>query len=148
MSHTRTYPIEASDLKRLDRQRSEITRLLSPEDLAGSYSTAMGKLATLKIILETGVFGPNHTHELQCLGVILGDVFVQELNFRWIMVSDELGITPAITHNNNELTFFPLTMISKRIERGETVDITALYKQLSGKIKQLISEQDRELCEV
>jgi len=140
MTNTQFHPLTKNDLKHLDFQRDEITRHLSDDDKSGAYATAMGKLTTLKILLDTNIFNAEHTHELQCMGVILGDIFVLENNFRWVIAEDHYGRTPAIVHNNEQLTFFPVTMISKRIERGEKVDIVKLYRKLCNQINSLIAD--------
>ena len=70
----------------------------------------------------------------------MGDICVQDLGFKWIQVEDETDTDPALQFQDTSLIIFPLTMISKRIERGETVDIYDLYESLKEKVKEIISE--------
>lgn len=56
------------------------------------------------------------TCELQCLGIVLGDAFVQELKMEWVMVEDDGGRDPAVQPAGTTIILYPLTMISKRVE--------------------------------
>ena len=59
------------------------------------YKTAAGKLGTIRAILQGGIFKRDQTYELQCLGVVLGDAFVQDLGMEWIMETPT-GITASV----------------------------------------------------
>lgn len=131
-------PLSKQDIAALDAQRQLIRHFLSPRDLQDKYPTAVGKLGTLRALLEARRFRPEQTYELQALGVVLGDVFVQEMGFKWVMVSDEYGRDPALQYQDSPILLFPLTMIAKRIERGETVDAFALYEGIAEQARQRI----------
>ena len=70
--------------------------VLGNEDSKRKYKTTAGKLGTICAVLQGGVFKPEQTYELQCLGIILGDAFVQELGMAWIIVEDDYGRDPAV----------------------------------------------------
>lgn len=114
------------DHQRLDDQREVVTRYLT-EESKPKFETAPGKLGTLRALLEAEVFQPDQTYELQSMGIVFGDVFVQDMGFSWVMVEDEYGRDPAIKYQDTSIILFPLTMISKRVERGEDVDVFDLY---------------------
>jgi hypothetical protein len=63
---------------RLVAQRQVIERYLAPQSKA-HYETSAGKLGLLRALLEQRIFTAAQTCELQCMGIILGDVFVQEM---------------------------------------------------------------------
>lgn len=73
-------------------------------------------------------FKKDQTYELQSLGVVFGDVLVSELPLRWVMVTDEFGTDPTLRLKNTTLQVNALTMISKRVERGERVDLADLLR--------------------
>jgi hypothetical protein len=133
-------PLTATDEQRLEKQRQVITQYLSPEDLKTKYPTAAGKLGTLRALLTARLFSPKQTYELQSLGVVLGDVFIQDLGFHWVMVEDEHGKAPAIRYQETSILLFPLTMISKRIEKGEDVDVFDLYNGIANEVEKLIKK--------
>lgn len=94
------------------------------------YNTLNGKLKLLDIIIKSNWINKTEKLKLQCLGITLGDALVQDLGFNWIEIEDEHGVDPAIKYGNTSLILFPLTMISKRIENDEFVDIFKLFEQL------------------
>jgi hypothetical protein len=125
------------DQKRLRDQRAVVEAQLGTEDAKQKYQTAAGKLGTLRALLQTGVFKRDQAYELQCLGTVLGDAFVQELGVEWIIVEDEHGRDPAVRMPGTSIILFPLTMISKRIERGEQVDVFELFNGVVTEVEEL-----------
>jgi hypothetical protein len=66
----------------------------------------------------------------QSLGIVFGRVLANEIGLEWVMVSDEYGCDPALRYPSSTTLLFPLTMISKRIERGERPDVQGLFDQI------------------
>jgi hypothetical protein len=130
-----------SDLKTLQEHRHVVERLLSEYDLRDKYPTAAGKLGTLRALLQAHRFASSQTYELQCMGIVLGDAFVQDMGFHWVMVSDELGRDPALQYRNTSVLIYPLTMLSKRVERREEVDVFDLYNSAASKAQELIDAE-------
>lgn len=124
-----------ADEKRMEDQRAVIKRFVGSEDSKRKYETAAGKLGTIRAILQGKFFKPDQTYELQCLGIVLGDALVQEMKMEWIMVEDEYGRDPAVRMPGTTIILFPLTMISKRIERGEQVDVFDLFNSSVDQIE-------------
>jgi len=56
---------------------------------------------------------------------------------RWVTVEDEYGRDPAVELPGTTILVFPLTMISKRIEQGEEVDIYDLFDGLCTKVREM-----------
>jgi len=128
-----------TDEQRLRDQRAVVERFLGNEDSRQKYGTAAGKLGTIRAVLDAGIFGRDQTYELQCLGVVLGDAFVQELGMEWIMVDDAYGRDPAVRMPKTTIILFPLTMVSKRIEQGERVDVFDLFNGVAAQVDGLSS---------
>jgi hypothetical protein len=129
--------LNEADQKRLRDQRAVVERYLGNEDSKEKYKTATGKLGTIRAIVQGNVFKPEQKYELQCLGIVLGDVFVQDMGMEWIMVEDEYGRDPAVRLPNTTIILYPMTMISKRIERGEKVDVFELYSGAAVQVEGL-----------
>ena len=128
-----------TDLKRLAEQRTVVTRYLDDAGLQ-KFQTPAGKLGTLRALLEAKTFRSDQTYELQCMGIVLGDVFVQDMGFHWVMVADEHGRGPAVQYQDTSVILFPLTMISKRIEANESVDVFELYNGVAARVEELIAK--------
>jgi len=71
------------------------------------------------------------------MGVVFGDTFVKQFGFHWVIVKDKYGRVLAIRYKNTSIILFPLTRISKRIERGEKVDVFRLFHGLAAKIREI-----------
>ncbi|HUG66484.1 MAG TPA: DUF3806 domain-containing protein [Pirellulaceae bacterium] len=126
-----------ADQTRLRDQRGIVERYLGNEDSKQKYKSAAGKLGTIRAILQGDVFKREQTYELQCLGIVLGDALVQEMGMEWIMVEDEYGRDPAIQMPKTTIILYPMTMISKRIERGENVDVFELFNSVAVQVEEL-----------
>jgi hypothetical protein len=131
-----TSPTEA-DLQRLREQRAVVEKFLGDEGSRQKYQTAAGKLGVIRGILQARAFKADQSYELQCLGVVLGDVFVQDLKMEWVTVEDEHGRDPAVRLPGSTIILYPLTMISKRVERGETVDVFDIYNSAANQVEEL-----------
>jgi hypothetical protein len=129
--------LNEADQKRLRDQRAVVEKYLGNDDSKGKYKTAAGKLGTIRAILQANVFKPDQKYELQCLGIVLGDAFVQDMGMEWIMVEDEYGRDPAVRLPNTTIILYPMTMISKRIERGDKVDVFELYNGTAAQVEGL-----------
>jgi len=127
-----------ADRMLLREQRAVVEKILGDnEDSKRKYQTAAGKLGTIRAILEAGLYKPDQTHDLQCLGIVLGDAFVLDLGMEWIVVEDEYGRDAALRMPNTSIIIYPKTMISKRIERGEEVDVFDLYNYTAEQVEAL-----------
>ena len=72
-----------------------VEKLIADQNSRQNYQTAAGKLRTIRAILDAGSFKPDQTYELQCLGIVLGDAFVQDLKMEWARVEIAPGQDPA-----------------------------------------------------
>ena len=118
-------PLDASDSERLDAQRTWVGGHLA-EDSRKSFSDVATKLAVIQAVLDNGWATADQTWHLQALGVVFGDILAELLSVPWVVVEDEYGRDPALLLREGPVLAFPLTMISKRVEAGETVDVTDL----------------------
>jgi hypothetical protein len=137
------HPLGPEDEARLREQRAVVERLFEgDDDTLRKYATSSGKLGVLRAALGGNVFQPSQTYELQCLGIVLGDVLASELGMVWRMVEDEHGRDPCLVIDGTSIVLFPLTMISKRIERGEQVDVFDLFNGVADDVGPLKADPD------
>ncbi len=133
-----------SDLNRLKDQRAVVEKFLADENSRQKYRTAAGKLGTIRAILDAKAFKPSQTYELQCLGIVLGDAFVQEMKMEWVMVEDQDGRDPAVQLPGTSIILYPMTMISKRIERAEKIDVFDIFNGVAAKVDEMQKEAGRK----
>lgn len=132
-------PLSETDLQNLEAKRRWV-REHYERDAEAKYQKLSGKLALLSAILSNGWIQPDETLKLQCLGISFGDALAQLMGLEWRMVVDEYGRDPALIQPGTSIVLFPQTMISKRIENGERVDVHELFKSTCNTIQALQSE--------
>jgi NAD-dependent SIR2 family protein deacetylase len=74
-------------------------------------------------------------------GVTFGDALAQRFAVSWVAVQDDQGRDPALVLEGTSILVFPLTSISKRVERGEQVDVYELFESACRTIERLRPEQ-------
>jgi hypothetical protein len=119
-------PLSETDTAHVEKQRSWVRDHYTPET-RGQYESLEGKLTLLETIMKEGWVGPRETWKLQSLGITFGDALAQKMGLSWIVVEDQYGRDPALHEPGTSILVFPLTTISKRIERGEAVSVRDLF---------------------
>jgi hypothetical protein len=135
----RFEPLNARDIANLEAKRSWV-RDHYDETARHKYDAVEGKLRLLDTILRNKWIAPDETLKLQCLGITFGDALAQKIGVTWLAVEDDDGRDPALALEGTSIRIFPLTMISKRIERGENVDVYELFENACRTIEQLRSD--------
>ncbi len=120
-------PLNPDDAANLEAKRKWV-REHYDETARHEYETLHGKLRLLDTILRNKWVEPTETLKLQCLGIAFGDALAQKLGLQWVAVEDEYGRDPALSQMGTSLLVFPMTSISKRIERGEEIDLNRLFE--------------------
>ena len=116
------------DRTRLDQQRAVVGAAAKQRYGTPALTKTLTDLRVLQRLIDDRAFGRTQTYELQSLGVVFGDVLASQLPLRWVMVTDEYGTDPILRFKNTTVQINALTMISKRIERGEEVNLTELLR--------------------
>ncbi len=80
--------------------------------------------------------GADETWKLQALGIVLGDVLATVTGAHWVEAVDEAGTDPALRFGGPDDVAFPMTMISKRVEAGQDVDVLELFRVVATGIEE------------
>ena len=139
----RVTKLEAADIANLESARHWVREHFEP-DAQRKYQLVQEKLRLLQSILDAGWINPTETAKLQSLGVAL-DALAQELHMEWVMVEDDAGCDPALKMPGTTVILFPLTMISKRVESGDTVDVADLFAKVVERTRELAARPDYRL---
>ena len=124
----RFSPPTLEDTKRLASQWLSASKL-AEEEFSRPLDQSQADLATIQRLLDDDVVDRGK-YSLQCLGVALGRVMIRNIQgLDWWMVEDEFGRDSCLRYLDTTIQVNPLTMISKRVERGETVDVANLFEQ-------------------
>jgi hypothetical protein len=126
-----------ADVDRIARQLMHAGALLN-DALHASLDGSRKDLALIQRILDSKTIEPEAEYTLRALGMAFGRVFIEHHSgYDWWMVEDEDGRDPAIRFENTWLLAFPETMILKRVEEGEAIDVRDLFEQLSREMRKL-----------
>jgi len=126
---------DAQDLARLQRGRMLIERYLANDDARSKFQTVPGKLGALRAIMKIETIRPGKKDLLDALGIVLGDTFVQDMGFHWVVLGDALGSHLAIRYRRSNIFLDPLTMIARRVQHGEQIDVLDLYNEAAADVE-------------
>jgi hypothetical protein len=116
------------DEDRLNKQRQVVLLALKEKLGVSVLKKDQSDIQLIQKILDEKLFNSSQTYELQSLGVVFGDVLAKELGLHWEMITDEYGNDPTLRYEKSAYNFNALTMISKRVEGGEKVDVHRLFE--------------------
>jgi hypothetical protein len=126
-----------SDKVQLDRQRAVIALVAKQKYGSSGLTKTAADLPILQRLIDDNTFSKTQTFELQSLGIAFGDVLVSELPLHWMMITDEYGTDPTLRYKDKPVNINALTMISKRLERGEAVNLVQLLQVTRDQLRQL-----------
>jgi hypothetical protein len=130
----RFHALSDSDRSLLSRQR-EIARELARRHVGTRLSgSSRDDLRVLQELLDKEVILPEQTAELQALGVALGDVMAEQLGLDWVVFEDELGRSRALRLRETEVVIFPVTMLSKRVEKRVPFRVEELWSKTESTV--------------
>lgn len=120
--------LSREDSEQLNRQRALIAAAAKRRYGTVALTRTRNDLPVLQKLIDERVFSKFQTYQLQCLGVAFGDVLASELPLRWVMITDDYGTDPTLRYKHASTNLNALTMISKRVERGEAVNLSELIR--------------------
>lgn len=130
-----------SDLTNEDFERLDAQRRLIRTEVRARYGAPLGAdrraFGSLQQLLNDKAFSADQKFELQSIGICWGDVLCAIAPFRWMMITDEYGRDPTLQWKQTTINIHALTMISKRVEEGEAVDVEWLAERVMARAKEL-----------
>lgn len=132
-----------NELSYLDNQYMRSQRNLIEDIVRRSLGSSFTGDASFDLpvpqrLLSEGKVLPHQRQELQAMGIILGDLLATKLGMRWVVYEDDLGRSRALQLNETDNFLFPVTMVSRRIEAGNTTPVQAIYDKAIITISPLI----------
>jgi hypothetical protein len=67
---------------------------------------------------------------INLVGLAFGQRFVDELGFRWVVVTDEHGTEIAVHRTDNDVVIFPTATVAKRWASGEVAFVEQLFERM------------------
>ena len=135
MSEDRITELSADDRTWLRRAEEHVLNMLRTRYGISGFSHSEDDLQALQRLLDDRVVTAPDVLGAQCIGVALGNVFVEKSGMRWARVSNEFGDMISLKDEASGFTYYPLTMVSKRLEDGRSIDLVVLYEDLSATLR-------------
>jgi hypothetical protein len=132
-AETRAAPLSADLAADVDARREWVWASVSA-DTPLDRSDDRTALSVISALLAD--VRPDETWKLQSLGIVFGDVLARVTRAEWVQVDDERGTDAALRFGGPDDLAFPLTMISRRVEAGEEVDVLELFRAVATTIAQ------------
>lgn len=126
-----TEHLDADQLANSDRQRRLVQEIASKQ-FGDQLDRTKADLQTIQRILDEKLLGSNPDDMLQALGVVLGDVLVEQAGYRWIRFADEKGRSRALRSRDGKTVAFPVTALSRIVAMKHRPDVTGVYAQLAA----------------
>jgi hypothetical protein len=130
----------AADIAGLRRQIQFADYFLAQRYAGARLRGTTTDLALLQRLLDDRWPGSDREIMLRCTSAAFGNVLSQDPDLGWVVVDDRAGRDLGLQSRTSSLVVFSLTMISKRVQDGEAVDLRKLY---SG-IRALAEPRERE----
>jgi len=123
----------------LDTQRREtmdlIARRLGVLNLKGDKSD----LKVLQNLVDRKAIGRDDVRGLQSLGIVFGDVLVNEYGLSWVSYEDDVGTSKALRWKKTENYVFPVTLFSKRVQFRENINMTGVFEEIGAEVERFIA---------
>ncbi len=125
----------------LIKQRNRI-EAVSRRHFGKSLEIGKRNIPILQRIVNEELIPKEDKMELQALGVLLGDAFVEyDKTLVWQVYEDLDGKSHAVCVSDTEHCLFPVTMLSRRIEAGATVNVQRIYEKGLDIIKPVLPKR-------
>ena len=123
----------------LDTQRREmmdlIARRLGILALKGNTSD----LKVLQNLVDRKAIRRDDVRGLQSLGIIFGDLLVNEYGLVWVSYEDDIGTSKALRWEKTENYVFPVTLFSKRVQFKENINMTGVFDEIGAEVERFIA---------
>ncbi len=134
--------LSGQDVRQNQTQR-ELADQLARRHVGPSLRQTEDDLRILQRLIDGKFVDADEPFALQALGVALGDVMVSQLGLEWVILADDKGRSRALRVPDSENLFFPVTMLSRRIEGGVQPDTRKLYENVATETRRLEEERKR-----
>lgn len=81
---------------------------------------------------------------LTAIGLAFGQQIIAQSGFEWVHLSDEYGAETVVGPAGKSINCAPISMVKKRLEREEDVDLQWLATEIIGRIDALLAENNTE----
>ena len=128
----------------LDSGRQQMRDLIQQKLGVMSMEGTLTDLKVLQQVVDRDLLDDDDVKGWQNLGILFGDILANQLDLNWVAYEDELGASKALRWKKTLNFVFPITMLSRRKQFNQEIDIPALYEKIEGEIE-MFAEIERQL---
>lgn len=125
--------VELDELSWADKQymASQLSKAdeLIRSELGSQLRHTRSDLQLLQMIVDKKLIARDDTLTQQALGMVLGEVLINETGMLWYTLNDQYGRSRAICVKGTKHCLFPVTMLSRRMEVGLSPNVEKIYKE-------------------
>jgi len=143
-SDVQIKPIQEAD-KQWIKQQTDVINTLSSQHLKRKLNNnTQEDLETLQLLLNKNIINKDQVNELRALGVVLGNLYIEELGVHWVIYQDTKGRSLGLQWMDSERIYFPVTKISRIARANMDVNTKKVYDNGLKKMYQAIKENNRQ----
>ena len=135
-------PLEPEDEAVLEGDRDFLPAVLEARFPHLRLVGTSDDLAILQEVAQGGPYSDDPMGEVIAMGTALRDVIARSSGMSWIRYSDEEGVDFALRYEKTSIVVFPRSMILKRIERDEPLDILHIHNEVCRHVRELMASGD------
>lgn len=118
-----------TDHSYLERQVERIDEMARTE-LGTQLRNDYGDLAVLQQIVDRDLIDSEDTEGLQALGAVMAKLMLRDVpSLEWKIYKDHLGRSRALCAKQTLECLFPITMLSRRMEKGLKPNVKKVYEE-------------------
>jgi hypothetical protein len=120
----------------MDRQRAFVAALAQKHFPGAKITRTGADFPVLQQIVDGKVIPADNKWGWQSVGIVFGDALASTIpGLQWHEVTDAYGTDPTLRYKSTSLQINAMTMISKRIEDGEEIDVAHMAAWLADFVK-------------
>jgi len=119
----------------MSRHRGDVEDLISRHLGIMALRGTSADLPVLQQLVDKKVLKDDDVETWQAIGLVIGDLMADEFDLHWVSVEDEYGVSKALQWQDTMNFVFPITLLSKRIQFGQKIDIPEIYEKLRADIE-------------
>jgi hypothetical protein len=119
----------------ISRHRGDVEDLISRHLGIMALRGNSTDLPILQQLVDKRVVRDDDVEIWQAMGVVIGDLMADEFDLHWVSVEDEYGVSKALQWQDTMNFVFPITLLSKRVQFGQEINIPEIYEKLRTDIE-------------
>jgi hypothetical protein len=94
-------------------------------------------LNLLQRLSDDGALRSGQDADLESVGIVFGQVLSSTMRLQWITVEWQGERTLALQYPNTTVILYPGSMVTKRVNRGERLEFTTLFRALVKQVEKM-----------